>query len=98
VVSITPRPALPLGNNLALTIYKTLVRPIITYAAPVCGNAAKTHLSKLQVSQNKALRTIINLPRVTPIKILQEDDRTPCQVIRTKVIFKNLSVYVLTNR
>jgi hypothetical protein len=49
--------------NLALTIYKTLIRPIITYAAPAWGYAAKTHLSKLQVFQNKVLRIVTKLTK-----------------------------------
>jgi hypothetical protein len=35
--------------NLALTVYKTLIRPIITYAAPAWGYAPKTQFNKLQV-------------------------------------------------
>ncbi|KDR21068.1 hypothetical protein L798_04127, partial [Zootermopsis nevadensis] len=58
--------------NLALKIYKTLLRPIITYAAPAWGYAAKTHISKLQVFQNKVLRIITKLPWVTAIEILHE--------------------------
>jgi hypothetical protein len=70
--------------NLALTIYKTLIRPIITYAAPACGYAAKTHLSKLQVFfQNKVLRIVTKLPRVKSIEILHE--QTAMEMIKSHV-------------
>lgn len=42
-------------------IYKTMIRPIMTYAAPIWVSAAKTHIKKLQVVQNKALKQIHNL-------------------------------------
>jgi hypothetical protein len=72
-----------LNINLALTIYKTLIRPIITYAAPAWGYAAKTHLSKVQVFQNKVLRIVTKLPRVTSIEILH--DQTGMETIKSHV-------------
>jgi hypothetical protein len=39
-----------------LAIYKTIVRPMILYAAPVFSNAAKSNLKHLQVTQNAFLR------------------------------------------
>lgn len=62
----------PININLALTIYKSLIRSILTYAAPVWGYAAKSHINKLQIFQNKVLRIITKLPRVTPIETLHE--------------------------
>jgi hypothetical protein len=51
-----------LQKNLSLLIYKQVLRPLITYACPVWGNCAQTHLKKLQIFQNKVLRTITNAP------------------------------------
>ncbi|KAJ4448031.1 hypothetical protein ANN_10043 [Periplaneta americana] len=45
-----------------LTMYKALIRSVITYAAPAWGFAAVTHLLKLQVIQNQVIRLITHLP------------------------------------
>lgn len=42
--------------------HKTIIRPVITYAAPEWTQAAKTNIQKLQVIQNKALKIINNHP------------------------------------
>lgn len=51
---------LSLDNKLLL--YKTSVRPVLTYASPVWGNAATSTIYRLQVLQNKVLRTITDSP------------------------------------
>jgi hypothetical protein len=63
--------------HLALTIYKALIRPIMTYASPVWGFAALTHINKLQAFQNKTLRIITKLPKVLPIHTLHEQTNIP---------------------
>ncbi|XP_017780075.1 PREDICTED: RNA-directed DNA polymerase from mobile element jockey-like [Nicrophorus vespilloides] len=45
-----------------LAIYKSIIRSGMTYASPAWGHTARTHLYKLQVIQNKTLRTIYNAP------------------------------------
>jgi hypothetical protein len=35
--------------NLALTYYKSVIRPVMTHSAPAWGYPAETHVSKLQV-------------------------------------------------
>jgi hypothetical protein len=44
-----------------LRVYKSCIRPIFTYACPVFANAAKCHINKLQLFQNKMLRMILNV-------------------------------------
>ncbi|GBM04214.1 hypothetical protein AVEN_41030-1 [Araneus ventricosus] len=41
-----------------LLLYKALLRPVISYASPVWGAAAKTHIQKLETLQNSTLRMI----------------------------------------
>lgn len=56
-------------------IYKMVIRPTMTYASPVWKNAAKTHIKKIQVVQNKCLKMINNLPwRYSTIDLHQRTD------------------------
>jgi hypothetical protein len=66
-----------LSSNIKLTLYKALVRTIITYASPAWEFAANTHLLKLQRLQNKVLRTIDNFPRRTPVRELHKAFNIP---------------------
>jgi hypothetical protein len=56
------------ANN-KLTLYKVLIRSLMTYASPAWEFAANTHLLlKLQRLQNKVLRTIANFLKRTPVR------------------------------
>ena len=81
----------PLINNrrkinikTAVTLYKSLIRPILTYACPVWGYSAKIHIKKVEVVQNKILYMITKLPRVTPLRTLHREVgiETICEYIR----------------
>ncbi|GBM27872.1 RNA-directed DNA polymerase from mobile element jockey [Araneus ventricosus] len=67
-------------DNKLLT-YKSLLRPLITYASPVWGAAAKTHLSKLERLQNAIARQITNSP----------------WYLRNKNILKDLNLQTIAN-
>jgi hypothetical protein len=43
-------------------LYKLLVRPMMDYACPACGSAARTHVPRLQVFQSKCLRLATGAP------------------------------------
>ena len=53
-----------------LTIYKLLIRPIPTYAAPVWSNTSLSNYRHLQLLQSKCLRVIGDYPTRTPISHL----------------------------
>jgi hypothetical protein len=76
--------------NLALIIYRSLLRSILTYACPVWGNAANTYINKLQTFQNKVLRLITKLPRVTPIVTLHEQTGMPLMGRHIKMLTRAL--------
>jgi hypothetical protein len=59
-----------LRDNIKLTLHKTLIRSIISYACPDWEFAADTHLLNLQRLQNKVLRTTGIFPRCTLVRDL----------------------------
>lgn len=61
-----------LPPHIGLTIYKSLIRPLLEYAAVVWGNAAATHIRSLQRLQNRALRAALHLPRDYPSRQLHD--------------------------
>jgi hypothetical protein len=54
-----------LDNKLKATLFKTCVRPVLTYAAAMWGYAAPTHIQKLQRVQNKFVRIAFKPERGT---------------------------------
>lgn len=60
-----------------LLIYKMILRPIVTYAAAVWCDTAKTNLKPLQSYQNKCLRLILNADRYSKIADLHEQTEMP---------------------
>lgn len=66
-----------LNTNKKMTIFKTIIRPIILYASPVWLNAAHTHIRHLQIAQNKCLKIIYKLPWRYHTNALHELSNTP---------------------
>ena len=66
-----------LKTELKLTLYKTCIQPIITYENQIWAAAAKKHINKIQITQNKFLRIILNKPYDTPIKHLHDTANIP---------------------
>jgi hypothetical protein len=56
-----------------LLVYKTILKPIWTYGAPLWGSASMSNIEILQRFQNKVLRTIVNAPWYVPNKQLHTD-------------------------
>lgn len=53
-------------------IYTAVIRPVITYAAPVLAALSTTNKRKLQRLQNKCLRLVLNADRYTRIEELHD--------------------------
>jgi hypothetical protein len=66
-----------LSTNIKLTLYKALIRSIMTYASRAWEFAANTHLLKLQRLQNKVLRIIRKFQRRTPVRQLHKAFNIP---------------------
>ncbi|XP_060527429.1 probable RNA-directed DNA polymerase from transposon BS isoform X1 [Cylas formicarius] len=67
--------ALSIPNK--ILIFKTILRPILLYGAPIFGGAAQSHFTKLQRFQNKILRHATNKGRYIRIRTLHEISQVP---------------------
>jgi hypothetical protein len=54
-------------SRIKVTLYKALIRSVMTSACTACELAADTYLLKLQHMQNKVLRNIRNFSRYTSV-------------------------------
>ena len=52
----------PCDKKLLLTLYKTLIRPIITHAPQIMLRLTNTKLRKLKSTERRVLRYCLNLP------------------------------------
>jgi hypothetical protein len=66
-----------LSESNKITLYRSYIRPIMTYAVPVFSNCANCHMQKLQVLQNKCLRMALNAPYRTRISTLHRKTKIP---------------------
>lgn len=72
-----------------VNLYKIMVRSVLTYGAPSWCTMASGKHKKLQILQNKVLRTIVNAPRFTPLRILHRElEIETVQEFLTKTIKK----------
>lgn len=55
-----------------ILIYKSVVRPIMSYGCPIWSTAAHTHTKQFTTLQNKILKSIFNLHRRTPTAFIEK--------------------------
>ena len=63
--------------NSKLTLYKSYIRPLLTYACPIFANCPNCHFKKLQIIQNKCLRMILSAPYYFRIDVMHEELKIP---------------------
>ena len=85
-----------LKKQIQLTLYKGVVLPTLLYACEVWGYAAHTHIHKLQVVQNKALRIISGAPWYVRGARLHTDYKI--ETIKEIVFNRTLKFYNKTNK
>jgi Reverse transcriptase (RNA-dependent DNA polymerase) len=66
-----------LSVHAKISIYRSIVRPTMTYACPIFSNCAKTHFNRLQIQQNKTLRMALNADIYTKIDDLHQEAGVP---------------------
>lgn len=60
-----------------ISIYRSIIRPVMTYACPIFNNCPKTHFNRLQIQQNKCLRMALNSPFYTRTVDLHTESKIP---------------------
>lgn len=60
-----------------LVIYRSYIRPVLTYAGTVYQNCPLIHFKRLQILQNKCLRMALSAPYDTRISYLHEKSKIP---------------------
>ena len=63
---------LEMQSQTLIRLYKMWIRPIVLYGAPAYYSAAKSHINKIQVIQNSALRIALRRNRRSHIADLHE--------------------------
>lgn len=66
-----------LSRENKLLIYKSTIRPILTYASIVWRSAAHSNRKHIQIIQNKCLKIILKLPRRFPTDELHTRAKVP---------------------
>lgn len=72
-----------------LIIYKTHIRPILTYGSAATLGSHKTHINQLQIAQNSALRAIGGFPLTTYIDLLHQYFNIDTINQRTNILTQN---------
>ena len=70
--------------NILIRLYRSIIMPIFEYGSVCFINAAETHLDKLQLIQNQALRIVMKCPRYVMTKDLH--DCTGSQNVKNHLI------------
>ena len=73
-------------QKIKLTLYKSLIRPLMEYPSIITANTSDTQLHKLQVIQNKALRFILNTHWTDFTTIQQLHDRARVDMVKDRLL------------
>ncbi|GFT93191.1 RNA-directed DNA polymerase from mobile element jockey [Trichonephila clavipes] len=82
-----------LSRHNKLLIYTLILKPLLTYASPVWGHAAKTNINLLETSQNVIIRQICNAHWY----MRNKDLRTACNVPTLRKTFRKLAINFFKN-
>ncbi|GFS88730.1 RNA-directed DNA polymerase from mobile element jockey [Trichonephila clavipes] len=82
-----------LSRHNKLLIYTLILKPLLTYASPVWGHAAKTNINLLETSQNVIIRQICNAHWY----MRNKDIRIACNVPTLRKTFRKLAINFFKN-
>jgi hypothetical protein len=66
-----------LSTSNKLVIYKTILKPILTYGIQLWGMASTSNIEILERFQSKALRMIVDAPWYVPNTVIRRDLQIP---------------------
>lgn len=78
-----------LSRKNRLLLYTSIIRPIITYGAPIWQAASNTSIKSLQTTQNKCLKTIFGFNNRFPTDTLHDIAELPPLDEHTQAITAN---------
>lgn len=73
-----------LSRTNKLAVFSQIISPVVYYASPVWGSCAKTYRKKIQVTLNRTLRMILNLPYGTRTTTLHQ--LANVQIVEDKLV------------
>lgn len=98
-VGVLRRISYSLDEKIKKQIYYAHIHSHIIYVNPIWSSVAEYKLKDLQVLQNKAMKAIYNLPRLTPSKELYRGDRGDILPIKLLTEFElNLLSFKINNK
>ncbi|CAF1451019.1 unnamed protein product [Adineta steineri] len=65
------------NEKIMLNIYKSLIRPILTYGSSVLLNAEDKIWNRLQIAQNKSIRVALNIPHFVSTTYIHQITNIP---------------------
>lgn len=77
------------GEKTKIHIYKTYLRPLLTYAGPVTINSSKTNKKKLETKQNSCLRLLMDISWDSFTSTKEVENR--CKIQGLTVFIENLT-------
>jgi hypothetical protein len=86
-----------LNTYINVTLYKTLIRSVITYTCSTWEYAAYSHFLKLQRLQNRVIRAIGNLGRCTPVGEVHLAFKIPCVYDYINILWRTQTEVILNN-
>ncbi|GFY24721.1 uncharacterized protein TNCV_1017671 [Trichonephila clavipes] len=81
------------GKEVKLFLYTAVMRPILAYASPVWGYAAKTNINKLDTLQNSLIRMIVKATRY----MRNDDIRKDLKINSFKAYIQNNAINFFNN-
>jgi ribonuclease HI len=79
-----------------LSVYRVLIKTVLTYSAPALLMASPTSIERLEIIQRAALRIALGLPRPTPTALIYAEANEPPIKMEVKKVTANYLIRAAT--